>query len=206
MQTNLFNNPVHITNRAQNRERFQIPTKEAWEISCNFLRSVSHAYAINVHLFLMMDNHIHLIASAPENNLSQAMRYFFSETSRTMNKASNKINHTWGAQHRPTKINDYNHYVNAYKYGYQNPVEAKIVERVEDYPYSSLRGLIGYEPCILTIQDDLLFSNGLQRHLEWLNTPPKASDWESVRRALRRKVFTLPKIDSRPNGLEARFL
>lgn len=198
---NIFFHPVHISARAQNRERFQIPIHDVWGVACDWLQFVINAYDIEVHAFLLMDNHFHLLASAPLNNMSFAMRYFLSETSRTMNRMSGRINHTWGSQHRPTPIKDYQHFVNAYKYVYYNPVQAKMVDRVEDYPYSTLRGLIGLDRCPITVKDELIFSQDLAKHLAWLNTPPQQSDWDSLKKALRRKVFTLPKVDSRPNPL-----
>ncbi len=77
---------------------------------------------------------------------------------------------------------------------------AGLVNRVEDYPYSTLRGILGFQKILIPVADDtLLFGDGVQSHLSWLNTKPEKEAYESVKRALKHLEFKLPKINQKEN-------
>ncbi len=194
--------PYNITGRCLNREWFAIPLDEVWNILCEYLFFVSRAFDLKIHLFLLMQNHFHLMASTPTGTISQAMQYFMAQTSRAMAKEANRINHIWGARYYRCRISSHHYYLNAYKYNYRNPVSAKLVERAEDYPFSSLHGLLGKSRLIVPVVEDVTLFSDVAGTLNWLNQESAPQDWLAVRRALRRKDFELPKIDSRPNPLE----
>ena len=195
---------LHITNRCHNGEAFRIPLPEAWDILCNMLRFTSYSFGLQVHSFVLMPNHYHLMAHAPEANISKSMCYFNRESSRLINRDSGTINQVWGDRYHKCAIDSYHYYMNAYKYLYQNPLRAGLVERVEDYKYSTLHQALGYDRMCVALDDELLYGAGnhLGQHLEWLNRLPKEEDLVSIRKALRRSKFKLPKMDSRPNRLE----
>ena len=83
----------------------------------------------------------------------------------------------------------HNFYLNTYKYNYRNPVTAKICERVEEYPYSTLRGLLNPAEARLKLEPDLTFESDRAGTLRWLNTEPDPKKWEAVRWALKRPLF-----------------
>lgn len=177
-----------------------MPMEAIWDILSEQLHFVAHAYQIQFHLFVAMSNHFHAIASADPPLLSAGMQYFLSQTSRLITKSSGRINHTWRARFYRSQILTTQHYLHAYKYFYRNPVEAGLCSRVEDYPYSTLHGLIGRRPLLIpVVHDDTLFSD-FEGTLEWLNKKPECSHREAIRKALRRRKFKLPR-DSKTTHL-----
>jgi putative transposase len=210
MPTKVFNvstvNPYQVTGRCLNREWFAVPLPVVWNILSDYLYFVSQSYDLKIHSFVVMANHFHLMVSTPTGSLSQAMQYFMSQTSRALAREANRINHIWGSRFYRCEIGTHHYFLNAYKYNYRNPVNAKAVERVEDYPFSTLHGILGQSRLSIPIVEDVTLFSDVEGTLQWLNTETSPSNMEAIRKAFRRKVFTLPKINSRPHPLETDLL
>jgi putative transposase len=185
--------PYHISARCINREWFKIPINEVWEIFEDCLFVTKHQFKLSIHAFVLMSNHFHLLVSAPEANISQAMEYFMREVSRQITKRAGRINQTWGGRHNKTLIESFHDFQNAYKYVYRNPVEARLCKRVEEYSYSTLSGLLGFKRLIIPLEEDaILFGSSVTSIIVWLNTAPQTADRDALKKALRRGVFKLP--------------
>lgn len=182
-------NPYHLTLRTNNRDWFDLPMPVVWDIMERYLHFVHHAFATHVHAFVLMSNHLHLIARFPNGGLADAMQYFGRETSRSIGYATDRINHVWGGRYYRSEIRGFHHYMNVYKYVYRNPVEAGITGTVESYPYSTLPGLLGLRRLLIPVAEDTLLFGDPVWSLAWLNTAPRPDDRESMRRALRRLEF-----------------
>lgn len=195
-------NPYHITGRCLNHDWFAIPLESVWNLFSEYLYFISHAYNIKIHSFVLMANHFHLICSSPTGELSRAMQFFMSQTSRALAKNSGRINHIWGSRFYRCEITSYHYYLNCYKYNYRNPVTAGIVKKVEEYRFSTLYGLLGQDHLLIPVEEDLTLFSSVEDTLQWLNKTPNKEHLESVRVALKKKKFTLPQIDSRQNPLE----
>ncbi len=165
---------------------------------------VTRAYAAEIHAFVLMQNHFHLIISTPNSNLDKIMAYLMYWTTFEITHASGRINQCFGSRHFACMMTSHHYYLHAYKYIYRNPVQAGVAIRAEDYPYSTLRGLLGLQRMhIPLIHDSTLFCD-VEGTLNWLNKNPGEQNWKEVGRALRHQTFTLPKIvgSRRPSLLE----
>ncbi len=181
--------PYHITARTLNKEWFQIPLEDVWQIFEEELYLTSKCHNLEVHSFVLMSNHFHMIARTPDANISQCMHRLLGNVSRRLNEMGNRINGNFAGRHFKTVLHDHSYYLSAYKYVYRNPVEAGICEKVQNYPYSSLLGLIGQKH-ILTpvVADETLFSD-IEGTLRWLNQTPSPEQLEAVRYGLKRPLF-----------------
>lgn len=182
--------------------------QEVWQLMSIQLYFIRHAFDLEVLSFVLMANHFHLLVRAPQANLSTAMAFFMRETSRELARSSQRINMTYGGRFFRTSLTSHHHFLNAYKYVYRNPVQAGVVTRVEEYPWSTLPALIGLEHTTIPVTEDLTLFSDVEGTLRWLNQDVCNEDWESVRNALRRKQFQLRKtpISRRPNRLERHLL
>lgn len=193
---NSAQNPYHVTCRCINKEWFGLPMEWIWELMQEQLYFAARAFNIKIHSFVLMSNHYHLIVSSPDQNLSAAMNVFQATVSRLVVKKSDRINQLWARRFKRCEITSYHYFLNAYKYVYRNPIEAGLTGRVEDYQFSSLRGLLGFSKILIPMVEDTLLFEGVNHNLDWLNTAPSRQNLESVRKALRRQVFRLPNIDN----------
>lgn len=187
------NDPYHISARCINREWFSLPIEVVWSVMEDYLYLTAKEFDLRIHAFVLMSNHFHLIATAPLGNLSRALLYFMRESSRELTRLAGRINQTYGARNHKTHINSFHHFMNTYKYVYQNPLRAGLCRRVEDYPYSTLNGLCGLNQITIPlVEDTLLFTpNFDESTLKWLNTRPDVEYEKEMRLALSRPQFEL---------------
>lgn len=202
--------PYHISARCHNGEWFDLPMETVWSIMEDYLFLISALYGVQIHSFVLMSNHFHLILTASRGNLSAALLYFMRETSREITRLTGRINQTYGSRNHKTILGTYLYYMNTYKYIYRNPVRAGICDKVEEYPYSTLHGLCGLKPLIVPlVEDSILFSPDFDKSaLQWLNSKPLVEQEEEIRQALRRPKFELKtsRKTGRPSLLENQLL
>ena len=182
-----------ITARTTNRQWFSLPMDVVWAVMEDYLYLTSLSFGLEIHAFVLMSNHFHLLLSAPLGNLEQALLYFMRETSRELNRLSGRINQTYGGRNYKTLLPNEHAFRNCYKYLYCNPLRAGLCDRVELYPYSTLAGLLGAQRLTIPVKDEL---HDLEALLEWLNQPAIPTGLKDMKSALRRTVFKLP-VDQR---------
>ncbi|CAN5585295.1 hypothetical protein BH10BDE1_BH10BDE1_36270 [soil metagenome] len=196
--------PYHISARTVNREAFASDLDPVWSLMSDYLYLVAKAFDLSIHSFVLMPNHFHLLVSSPPGNLSPSLNHFMRETSRGITQITGRINQTYGCRNHKTVIGSYQYFLNAYKYVYRNPVRAGLCERVEDYKFSTLSGLLGFRQIVIPLAEDMiLFPERFDdTALDWLNSKPDADHEEEVRCALRKPTFVLAKRNGRPSVLE----
>ncbi|MCC7442080.1 MAG: transposase [Bdellovibrionales bacterium] len=190
----------HVTARVNNREAFPCALDQAWRELTHQCFEVTVLFEAKIHAFVMMPNHIHMLISTPREDLGSIMQHFMRSATRMVNRISNRSGHLFGSRYHWTLIDSPIYFAHALKYVYRNPVRAGLCTTVEGYPYSTLWGLMGNgvlpfplfqpygnhlnawvpeDPCLLT---------------HWLNRPfASEGDEGTIRRALRKHTFALPK-------------
>jgi REP element-mobilizing transposase RayT len=181
--------PYTISARCINKEWFNIPQEHVWKIFCDNLTLVHDEYGLKIHSFVMMSNHFHLLASTPNANISQCMLHFMTKSSKALTKAGNRINETFAGRHYKCILNEYNYFLNAYKYNYRNPVTAEICERVEDYQFSTLSMKLGVTEKRIPYCEDTLLLEDRDGILRWLNQKPDREKIEAARAGFKRQIF-----------------
>lgn len=182
--------PYNISARCINREWFNIPMPIVWEIFSEELTRTCKKHNLQVHTFVLMSNHFHLIASTPQANISQCMFQFVGQTSRKLAKEGNRINETFAGRHYKCILQHSNYFLNAYKYNYRNPVNAGICDHVELYPYSTLQAVMKVAPQTIPLLEDTTYNLDPIGTLKWLNETPDPKKLEAVRLGLRHQYFT----------------
>lgn len=196
--------PYHISARTVNRAPFSLPLESVWRIMCDYLYLDSKLFDLSIHSFVLMPNHFHLLISAPPGNLSSALNHFMRETSKEMNRLTGNINQIYGGRNHKTVIESNHYFFNAYKYVYRNPVKAGLCDRVEEYQYSTLSGLLGLSPIVIPMAEDtILFPDRFDESaVAWMNQVPDVDHEEEVRRALKKSTFALAKRNGVSSNLE----
>lgn len=181
--------PYTITARCINKEWFNLSMDYVWEIFCEQLSSVSSSHDLQIHSFVLMSNHFHLLASTPQANISSCMMSFMTKTSKTLTRAGNRINQTFAGRHYKCILDEHNYFMNAYKYNYRNPVTAGICEKVEDYPYSTLSMKLKLTVQKIPYIEDSLLSEDKSGILEWLNKTPESEALKAAKNGFKGSYF-----------------
>ncbi|MGZ5278840.1 MAG: transposase [Pseudobdellovibrionaceae bacterium] len=190
---------------------FPVPIDKSWKILCDDLSLAHYKNGLKIHAFVLMPNHFHLLATVTDVPLGKVLCQFLSSASRTMNFESGKINQRWGGRVFKCEVASYHYYMNAYKYIYQNPLRAKLCSRVEEWPYSTLNGLLGQTPLSIPLEPDHLLSpegclSFETNHLDWLNQQIQPQALKDMKKALQKRSFKLPKKKNKANPLEIRLI
>lgn len=181
--------PYHVTARCNNKDFFPIPIEEVWEIMIHELAYVEKKFFLQTHAFVLMGNHFHLLCHTPKANLDLAMHSFQRNVAIKVLRLSDKKNHLWGGRYRWSLITNQSYYYQAYRYIFQNPLRANLVNRVEDYAYSTLTAIVPF-----ALHDNLgLRMGSLETLYTWLNQSLDMEDQRLIQLGLRKNQFDVNK-------------
>jgi putative transposase len=142
----------HITARTANDLYFEVPISTVWKECLEKLKAAQLAYPLDIHSFVLMNNHYHLLLKGPSHLVMPFMEKFklkyFKEFKYEAIQSKKYLFHT-------------------YRYIYQNPVRANLVKNVEDYPYSSIFYLVRRKNFTIPLVDKYGFNDEFK--LNWLN-------------------------------------
>lgn len=92
-----------------------------------------------------MDNHYHLLIETPDGNLAQGMRQINGVYSQGFNRRHKSAGHLLQGRYKSILIQRDSHLLEVCRYIVLNPVRAKVVQRPEEYKWSSYRSTAGME-------------------------------------------------------------
>jgi putative transposase len=173
--------PHHITQRG-NRKTDVFLDAEDRHMYLELLREYSIQHRLRLWTYNLMTNHTHLIV-LPETEyaVSDAMRDTHAAYASQFNRKYGFSGHLWQARFYSCVLDD-QHLVHAVRYVELNPVRAGIVDRAEDYPWSSAL------PHVLGVDDRYLdpglpLIGQIQNWSEWLEEGDDPKTLRSIRDA-----------------------
>lgn len=187
--------PYHVTTRTNNKDWFQLPLEEVWDICKEAFDSVTDKTDVEVHAFVLMGNHYHMLLTTPHANIDFVMMVFNKYISEAIKKRTDRMNRMFGGRYHWSIIKDQRYLYNVIRYIFQNPIRANICERVEEYPYSTFTQHYLNEKTIVPIAK-IMDIPILELHQFFNNNQFKNKDEnELITRGLRKGYFSV-KIDS----------
>lgn len=131
----------HVMNRGGNfqsifrkdkhRRRFLNLLDEAWQ-----------TFDLRVHAYCLMGNHYHLLLQVPESNLSQAMHHIGSSYTQGFNRLEKRDGPLFRGRYKAILIDSDTYLARLSRYIHRNPVEAQLVTKASQYPWSSYRAYL----------------------------------------------------------------
>ena len=131
--------PYHVYIRTINKDWFKIPMYRMWELCFDCLEYALEKEEVDIHAFVLMSNHYHMLLTTPECNLDKFMQHFNRRLSKKINHEARMMNHKFANRYKWTIVGTKSYLFNIYRYLYQNPVRAGLCQLCIDYPYTSLR-------------------------------------------------------------------
>ncbi len=141
--------PHHITQRGNRRADVFLDAEDR-HVYLELLREYSTLHRLRLWTYNLMTNHTHLIVlPETESAMSSAMRDTNGAYASIFNRKYGFTGHLWQARFYSCVLDD-QHLAHAVRYVECNPVRAGLVDRAEDYPWSSAL------PHVLGIEDRYL--------------------------------------------------
>jgi REP element-mobilizing transposase RayT len=190
--------PYHVTARCNNREPFFTEVEVAWRVFSWHLNEIAKKFGVKIHAFVLMPNHFHLLISTPQDDLGIVMQRFMSSVTKTLNSKSGRTGRVFGGRYHWSLVDSLGYYDYVLKYIYRNPVKAGLSAQVEDYPFSTMSGVLGNKKIFFPLHppsDDqpLIPSNDLRAFLDWMNEPFRKEQDDAIRKGFKKKSFSLAK-------------
>jgi REP element-mobilizing transposase RayT len=128
----------HITARGNERQKIFF-TERDYQKFKEYLVIAQERFGCVLHAYVCMGNHYHLILETPEKNLSRMMHYLNSSYTTYINVKRKRIGHLLQGRFKSIVVDKDSYLLELSRYLHLNPVRAGMVERPEDYLYSSYK-------------------------------------------------------------------
>jgi hypothetical protein len=106
-----------------------------------------------------MDNHYHLLIETPEGNLSAGMRQLNGVYTQAFNRVHRRDGHVLRGRFTAVLVEKEGHLLELCRYVVLNPVRATMVERPEEYRWSSYLPTLGKAPRAAFLTTEWLLGN-----------------------------------------------
>ena len=129
--------PQHIIQRGNNREAIFI-TDEDYQFYLDCLKEAIKEYQAKIHAYVLMTNHVHLLASPLENtSIPKTLQSVGRKYVQYFNYQYERTGTLWEGRYRATLIDDEQYLFTCMRYIELNPVRADMVKHPKNYPWSS---------------------------------------------------------------------
>lgn len=138
----------------QDRYRFYLLLQEGIE-----------RYHHRVHAFCLMTNHIHLVVQVADIPLSRIMQNLSFRYTRWVNWRHDRSGHLFQGRYKAVLVDGDSYLLELVRYVHLNPIRAKMVTTLEDYPWTSHHAYFGREtlPWLATESTLSMFSGKKER-------------------------------------------
>lgn len=143
----LPNYPHHVVQRGHNRQ-VVFAEREDYERYLYDLRDLKDAFGVKVYAYCLMTNHVHLLLAPDESvgGLSQLMKTLAARMTRYRNRLEGRSGTLWESRFKSSLVQSDAYLLACSRYIELNPVRARIVRHVAEYPWSSYPQRVGLEP------------------------------------------------------------
>ena len=104
---------------------------------------IARGYAVTLHAYCLMPNHVHLVLRTAEASLARFMQSLQQSYTQRFNRRYGQVGHVFQGRYKALLCETDEYLVTLVRYVHLNPVRAGLAARAEDYPYSGHRAYLG---------------------------------------------------------------
>jgi REP element-mobilizing transposase RayT len=132
----------HLTSRGNERRSIFRSDRDR-KTFLAFLGIAAKRFRWSITAWVLMTNHYHLVVQTPEPNLSRGMHWLNSTYAGWYNRVHGRCGHLLQGRFKAFLIDKESYFAEVLRYVVLNPVRAKLIERPEDYKWSSYSATAG---------------------------------------------------------------
>ena len=156
----------HVMNRGLNRKRIFLDKKD-YEVFLGTLEEGCRLFNVNVHAYCLMPNHYHILVCTPRGNISRFMRHLNGVYTQRFNRAHHRDGPLFRGRYKGILVQKDSYLLEVVRYIHQNPLKAKIVERLSQFKWSSHKSYLGKQISLTGLDAKLV--------LKYFSHKPKAA-------------------------------
>ncbi len=172
--------PHHVTQRGNRREAVFLGTED-YALYRDWLAESCRKFGVACWAYCLMPNHVHLIlAPSDAAGLALALSRAHRLYAGYFNARARQTGHLFQGRFGSVAM-DEDHLMAAARYVALNPVRARLVERAQDWPHSSVRAhLAGHDDAMVEVRPLL---DRAPRFADLLNAGPDEAAFTALRRS-----------------------
>jgi len=158
-RANVCDVPCHVVHRGNNRQAVFFETADY--VRCRTeLAEAARCHACEVHAYVLMTNHIHLLATQLRpDGIARMMQWIAGRHAMHINRRRARTGTLWQGRYHASVVVSDRHFFECQRYIELNPVRAALVANPADYEWSSFaHNALGQE-------DECVTEHGLYRGL-----------------------------------------
>lgn len=128
-------------NRGRRHENV-FETKQDYFTFLRVLKEAREHFDLRISAYCLMPNHYHLLVQTPHANLSRCMRHINGVYTQRFNRLHDYDGTLFRGRYKAIAIEGDDYILQVLRYIHQNPLKAKLVKKMDDYPWSSHHGYI----------------------------------------------------------------
>jgi putative transposase len=155
----------HVTSRGNERKAIYLNEAD-YQAFLELVVQVCERFNWVVHAYCLMTNHYHLLLETPDANLSDGMRQLNGVYTQIFNRTHSRVGHLFQGRFKAILVQKDSYLLEVSRYIVLNPVRAAMVDRCEEWPWSSYLFTCHYqEPPQWLAVDQLLSLFGNEQSL-----------------------------------------
>jgi Transposase and inactivated derivatives len=185
--------PLHITQRGVNRAAIFVDDEDRRHYLALLREEIARA-RIALHAYVLMGNHVHLLACADDVGvISHAMRRHGQCYVQAFNRRHGRTGTLWEGRFKSCLVDSDRYLLTVYRYIELNPVRAAMVATPEAHRWSSVHANLGLCADALVTPHDVFVRLGpdvvsrAASYRAWLYAPLVPKDLQAVRDHLRQE-------------------
>ncbi len=129
--------PQHIIQRGNNRQAI-FAAKGDYTAYLDWLKTAADEFGLRIHAYVLMTNHVHLLASPmEENSIGKTLQSLGRRYVQYFNASYGRTGTLWESRYRATVVDAESYLLSCSRYIELNPVRAAMVKAPGEYPWSS---------------------------------------------------------------------
>ena len=134
----------HVMNRGRRGEDV-FSDAEDFEGFISILMESTELWGVKISAYCLMTNHYHLLVQTPRGNLSRFMRHLNGVYTQRYNRNHDYDGQLFRGRYKAILVEEDNYLLELVRYIHRNPLRAGIVDKIEQYPWSSHHGYLSSE-------------------------------------------------------------
>lgn len=136
----------HVMNRGGGRQ-VVFHDDDYYHLFLDTLVEAHSRFGLQVLSYCLMGNHYHLLVKTPRGNLGRGMQHINGVYTQRYNRLRRTDGPLFRGRYKAIIVENDSYQLQVSRYIHRNPVEAHLVDRLEDYPWSSYPAFINKGAC-----------------------------------------------------------
>lgn len=111
----------------------------------DLMGEISNLFGVECHAYSLMGNHYHLLIHTPRGDLGRGMRHLSGIFTQRFNRLEGRDGPLFRGRYKAIIVDADNYLLQVSRYIHRNPFEAQVVDRIDDYAWSSYGAYVGEE-------------------------------------------------------------